>query len=423
MKLSFSPLGKPVRILGSVLAFQLALAAAMSLAQEEPAAKPAAQAATNEDESGDATEKEGEEPDPFAFAADASVADLIKFIDKTKRMTPPKRDAKSVSEFARKLFPAIIAAADAILAQSDADEDQAKALTEKFAAYGILSRYHPPASQDLKELAAKYAEDARPAIAKIAVGHNLSSKASSIRSVTEQEAKDLAAEVLSYLERFGLDKATYSTTSSVARSLGYKHSEIAANLYEAMVPYFEKSDDQALRERAESTMGAARRLRLLGNTMELQGLTADGKEFDWSIYKGKVVLVDFWASWCGPCLGELPNMKKNLELYGEKGFDIVGINMDSTRAAFEKCVNDRDIPWANIVCEEEGKTGWSAPMATYYGVTAIPTAILVNQEGKVVSLAARGRELDKALAELLGPPEEPTKPTVEDGAEVATEDK
>ncbi len=421
MHCRFKSLVQTGRVFGTVLALQISLSGAVARAQDEAAVKPAAQVAAADDE---ATQKEEAESDPLAVPADASVADLVKFIDKAKRMTPPKRDMQSVTEFAKKLFPAIIAAADAIMAQSDAAEDQEKALTEKFAAYGILSRYHPPASQDLEELAAKYATDERPAIARIAVGHNLNSQAASARTATEQQAKDLSAEVIGFLDRFGLDKTTYATASSVARSLGYsQHSEIAANLYEAMVPYFEKSDDEKLRERAESMMGSARRLRLLGNAMELKGLTADGQEFDWSNYKGKVVLVDFWASWCGPCIGELPNMKKNLELYGEKGFDIVGINMDSTRAAFEKCVTDREIPWANIVSEEEGKTGWAAPMATYYGVTGIPTAILVNQQGKVVSLAARGRELDKALAELLGPPEEPEKPAKEEGAEAVTEDK
>ncbi len=95
-------------------------------------------------------------------------------------------------------------------------------------------------------------------------------------------------------------------------------------------------------------------------------------------------------------------MKRNLERYREKGFEIVGINMDSNLDKFQKCVEDKEIDWVNIVSEEEGKTGWDAPIADYYGISAIPCAILVDAKGKVVSLNARGKELDRLLEEMLG---------------------
>jgi thiol-disulfide isomerase/thioredoxin len=344
-----------------------------------------------------------EEKDPYAIPENASVEELFAFIKKMKDVKPPRN---AVAETAKKVFPAILEAADLVIEKSEVPEDVAKAVLDKFNAFGILVRFDPSARADLAKMVEDYRESENPEIAVLAAGHLLNEKSSLGRSMSQEQAEELSSEAIAFLEKFGLSSQTYSTVSEIARNMGYgENTEIAAQLYEKMVPFLRESDDARLAERADTMLGAARRLRLLGNTMEVFGTTAAGEPFEWSDYKGKVVLVDFWASWCGPCLSEIPNMKKNLELYGERGFTIVGINMDDTRDRFESCVEDREITWVNICSSEEGKTGWKAPMATHYGITGIPTAILVDGAGKVVSLRARGVELDRLLEGLLGPPE------------------
>ena len=167
--------------------------------------------------------------------------------------------------------------------------------------------------------------------------------------------------------------------------------------------------------RAERTRGAARRLKLPGNFMEITGKTAEGEELDWASYRGKVVLVDFWASWCGPCRAEIPNIKAQLEAYSSKGFAIVGVNLDTTKEAYQKYVDKEELSWTNLMSDKEEERGWNNPLANYYGVSGIPTAILVDKEGKVISMSARGTQLNKLLEEQLGPIEE-SKPSKE-GAE------
>jgi hypothetical protein len=118
-------------------------------------------------------------------------------------------------------------------------------------------------------------------------------------------------------------------------------------------------------------------------------------------------------------------MKRNLESYGERGFSIVGINLDKTREACDEYVEQEELTWENLFSEQEGESGWENPVATYYGISAIPTAILVDKAGKVVSLRARGRELDRLLKEMLGEPESPEdeEESADDDAEADDESK
>ena len=178
-------------------------------------------------------------------------------------------------------------------------------------------------------------------------------------------------------------------------------SELAAKAYRTVVHAIADSDDERLATLRETLEGAIRRLTLLGNPMELSGATVDGSPFDWESYRGKVVLVDFWATWCGPCRAEMPNVRRAYALYHNRGFDVIGVSLDRNRQTLEKYLQQEQLPWSTLhEPEAEGKH----PVAQYYGIMAIPTVFLVDRKGKVVSLRARGEELNRLLEELLGPP-------------------
>jgi thiol-disulfide isomerase/thioredoxin len=185
-------------------------------------------------------------------------------------------------------------------------------------------------------------------------------------------------------------------------------SKLTVPAYKQFIAAIKGISDERLGDLVEMLEGRVRRLELLGSSMEVAGSTLQGQPFNLKTYQGKVVLVDFWATWCGPCRAELPHVKELYDAYHDRGFEVVGISLDSDRAQLEEFLKTEKIAWVTLF-DDKAESGWDNPIATKYGVNAIPTAILVNQQGKVVSLEARGPELTEKLQELLGPISKPAK--------------
>lgn len=115
------------------------------------------------------------------------------------------------------------------------------------------------------------------------------------------------------------------------------------------------------------------------------------------VQKNKYTLIDFWASWCGPCRAEMPNVVKAYNLYHKKGFEVVGVSFDNNKAAWVKAIKTLKLPWPHM----SDLKGWGCAAAPIYNVKGIPANVLVDQDGTIVGKNLRGEELLNKMAELM----------------------
>ncbi len=131
---------------------------------------------------------------------------------------------------------------------------------------------------------------------------------------------------------------------------------------------------------------------------DFEGLTPEGDTLRLSDFRGKVVLIDFWASWCGPCRRENPNVVRAYEKYKDKGFEIIGVSLDRDRKRWLAAIEADGLGWHHV----SDLRGWQNAIAGLYGVRSIPHAVLLDREGRIVAVRLRGAQLEQQLERLLG---------------------
>ena len=141
---------------------------------------------------------------------------------------------------------------------------------------------------------------------------------------------------------------------------------------------------------------ATKQLAMRTQPVDLKFTSLDGKEIDLAKLRGKVVLLDFWATWCGPCMAKLPEIQAIDKKYAGKDFQLIGISLDEDKAALEKTVKAKDMTWPEYF---DGK-GWQSDVGTKFGVEAIPASFLVDKKGLLHAVDGDA-DLDAEIGKLL----------------------
>jgi thiol-disulfide isomerase/thioredoxin len=320
---------------------------------------------------------------------------LLAFIAKIRRIKPPKNASEDEkNQFLINSHKAMLDAANKILDASPTGSQRVAALKAKVEALVALDELgDDQAKKQLGDLADELKDDKQMEIAKLVkpfIGF-----AAKSAGANPDEPKSWA-EIKPKLVAAPEDKALASLALKAVGMMGQGPEAVKA--YRELQAIFTASKDPQIAAAAKKVEGVVRRLTLIGKPMEIHGQLVDGTPANPAALRGKVVLVDFWATWCGPCKEELPNVLANYGKYHNRGFEVVGVSLDEDKPTLIKFLEEQRIPWPILFGDAKQKPG----MAEYYGVTGIPTAILANQRGEVVSLNARGPELTRQLEMLLG---------------------
>jgi thiol-disulfide isomerase/thioredoxin len=375
-----------------------ALAAPDDAKTAEPAKTKAAESKPSE------SKQPSAKPDPFVVP-DGAPEQLLKYLETLGELEPPARDPQSVTLFNKKAAQAILLAADKILAAKPTERQAAEAVQWKLGALVLLDRMGDPGvDAKRKALPAELEKLGWKRLARAVQAVLLGQELARIREDDPRAFRDLFEKIKGHVSQGEIGRQEIGLIMETATAAERFGTESAVPAYADFAKILAASPNKDIASLGAKLQGAARRLTLVGKPMEIGGLALDGKALDWSKYRGKVVLVSFWATWCGPCREESKNIQENYSAFHDKGFEVVAVSIDKDREALVGYMKDNAPPWTVLFDQAARSDQADKTLATAYGVMGIPQLILLGKDGNVVALGVRGPQLGSLLKGLLGEP-------------------
>ncbi|MDE0816145.1 MAG: thioredoxin-like domain-containing protein [Pirellulaceae bacterium] len=337
-------------------------------------------------------------PNPYLAPANADKLELLDYLldmqDKVKSIRYRDGFAVAVHEAATRLLALEASDRFHVLAVETAItilHEQASLGNEKL-------------DQQLNDFMKSLAADERPAIAAHVAFHQLEQRVIASDDLPIDKLQPLLDETFNYLSKHDLDDTHLRIASTVVHAVNrYDDEEIRKEQFKRFGKVFSQSESRTLtaygKKIIKSATAPANVSQLVGKPLELSGITDLGGELDWASYRGKVVLIDFWASWCGPCRAQMPKIKAIYEELDRKKFEVVAVNLDRSAEAFEEYSKEHQSPWPNVI-GDDGRA-----LAEKYGVTALPTMMVVDGEGKILAVGHSVQALRAAIDKAVKPAE------------------
>ncbi|MBI3466416.1 MAG: TlpA family protein disulfide reductase [Planctomycetes bacterium] len=333
---------------------------------------------------------------PYLAPAGSSPEQLAAHIEKLR--SKPK-SIQSRPGFAE----ALIDAADRILDAKAGDELQVPALVARFEGLAQQSAQgNQAAAEKLAEMAADLRNDPRAPVAREARFHHLEAKLDNAGNNPE-EVQELLAELKAFftLEPPG-ERHLRLAAETVRLINSLKDDAAALSAYQEFGELFAKSDNRRVARFGSEIAEAAKQIRARLEPVEFEGTALNGSKFNINSYRGKWVLVQFFAPRDPQSAEELPHLKAAYEKHHERGFEIVGISLDTERSVLEDFVGKNGVPWVNLFSDDSAAGGVKHPLAKQFKVQTIPATFLLDAEGKIVARDLRGEslaaEIEKHLA-------------------------
>jgi thiol-disulfide isomerase/thioredoxin len=347
------------------------------------------------------------EKNPLFTIPDGDAATLHKYLQKLAGTSPEGATEEEQAAFSVKALNTLVQAADRLLAAKPNEEQLVDAYNYKLQGLQALVALEQPAARKQYDAAMNQARASKLGAVKVLGWENfISDRTQNWTDLDANARKAFRDEILKQIEVGGADVLDVSIIQVTARQLEFEDDAFVAKLLEESLPLFKKSTDkdvaQALQE--ANFEGLLRFFKLPGNELEIKGDLLGGGELDWKSYRGKVVLIDVWATWCPVCRQEMPHVMEAYRAYHDKGLEVLGVSLDESVEDAKKYIKDTHLPWDNMLQQDPKQRYFNHPLVRHYGISAIPVSILVGKDGRVITTHARGEKLRSELAKLFGEP-------------------